>query len=337
MSSSSRSRRPTARAGTTGRSFSCATRALPRAARRPPRGPRRAAALPDERRGRLPRPALPRAALPGDRRRSRGWTSAARSPCCGPPTRGAASTGAGGSRWLLDPVLLDSALQVQVIWARLNWDVTLLPAEIGGHRVMLPAAQRPAPDGEPIRHELRRAARQPGAALPMRPSLPRSRTAACWRRSKASSESGARRSTGWPGRGHDAARRVRAHRRGRHHRDGLPLPGRARRGRLLAQHPRQGRRHLRPARRRPGTRTSTTTRSSRTPTPPTASAAATSARLLRSTRSPTACPRSSVGGEPDQWLALADRAGGARPTPARSSFPGTSASGPRSCSARAPT
>ena len=89
-----------------------------------------------------------------------------------PSDPGRCIEGAGGSRWLLDPVLLDSALQVQVIWARLNWDVTLLPAEIGSHRVMLPAAQRPAPDGEPIRHELRGAARQPGAALPMRPSLP---------------------------------------------------------------------------------------------------------------------------------------------------------------------
>jgi hypothetical protein len=71
-----------------------------------------------------------------------------------PSDPGRCIEGAGGSRWLLDPVLLDSALQVQVIWARLNWDVTLLPAEIGGHRVMLPGAQRPAPDGEPIRHEL---------------------------------------------------------------------------------------------------------------------------------------------------------------------------------------
>ena len=71
-----------------------------------------------------------------------------------PSDPGRCIDGAGGSRWLLDPVLLDSALQVQVIWARLNWDVTLLPAEIGGHRVMLPAAQRSAPDAEPIRHEL---------------------------------------------------------------------------------------------------------------------------------------------------------------------------------------
>jgi hypothetical protein len=58
--------------------------------------------------------------------------------------------GAGGAAWLLDPVMLDSALQVQVLWARLQWDVTLLPAEIGGY-VRLGA---PLP-GERIRHELR--------------------------------------------------------------------------------------------------------------------------------------------------------------------------------------
>jgi NAD(P)-dependent dehydrogenase (short-subunit alcohol dehydrogenase family) len=71
-----------------------------------------------------------------------------------PSDPGRCIEGAAGSRWLLDPVLLDSALQVQVIWARLNWDVTLLPAEIGGHRVLVPAAERPPAAGEPIRHEL---------------------------------------------------------------------------------------------------------------------------------------------------------------------------------------
>ena len=40
--------------------------------------------------------------------------------------------------WLLDPVLLDSALQMQVLWARLQWDVTLLPAEIGGYVLLAP-------------------------------------------------------------------------------------------------------------------------------------------------------------------------------------------------------
>jgi acyl transferase domain-containing protein/NAD(P)H-dependent flavin oxidoreductase YrpB (nitropropane dioxygenase family) len=58
--------------------------------------------------------------------------------------------GAHDAAWLLDPVLLDSALQVQVLWARLQWDVTLLPAQIGGY-VRLSA---PLP-GERVRHELR--------------------------------------------------------------------------------------------------------------------------------------------------------------------------------------
>jgi hypothetical protein len=52
--------------------------------------------------------------------------------------------------WLLDPVLVDCALQMQVIWARLNWDATLLPAMIGGYA----SWTSPQPD-EPVRHELR--------------------------------------------------------------------------------------------------------------------------------------------------------------------------------------
>ena len=48
------------------------------------------------------------------------------------------------------PVLLDSALQVQVLWARLQWDVTLLPAEIGSY-----VRDRRCDRGEPVRHELR--------------------------------------------------------------------------------------------------------------------------------------------------------------------------------------
>jgi acyl transferase domain-containing protein/NAD(P)H-dependent flavin oxidoreductase YrpB (nitropropane dioxygenase family) len=66
---------------------------------------------------------------------------------------------ADGAAWLLDPVLLDSALQVQVLWARLQWDVTLLPAQIGGY-VRLSA---PLP-GERVRHELRI---RPSSSAPM--------------------------------------------------------------------------------------------------------------------------------------------------------------------------
>ncbi|HET8979436.1 MAG TPA: SDR family NAD(P)-dependent oxidoreductase [Solirubrobacteraceae bacterium] len=59
-------------------------------------------------------------------------------------------TGAGEARWLLDPILLDSALQVQVLWARLQWDVTLLPAEIGSYRRLSTPGE-----GERVRHEMR--------------------------------------------------------------------------------------------------------------------------------------------------------------------------------------
>ena len=58
--------------------------------------------------------------------------------------------GAEGLDWLLDPIMIDSALQVQVLWARLQWDVTLLPAQIGAWRGVAARA-----GGEPVRHELR--------------------------------------------------------------------------------------------------------------------------------------------------------------------------------------
>jgi NAD(P)-dependent dehydrogenase (short-subunit alcohol dehydrogenase family) len=58
--------------------------------------------------------------------------------------------GADGSQWLLDPVLLDSALQIQVLWARLQWEVTLLPAQIGRYIKVASALE-----GERVRHELR--------------------------------------------------------------------------------------------------------------------------------------------------------------------------------------
>jgi hypothetical protein len=50
--------------------------------------------------------------------------------------------------WWIDPVTLDCALQLQVIWARLNWGVTLLPARIGAVRPFAPL------DGDAISLEL---------------------------------------------------------------------------------------------------------------------------------------------------------------------------------------
>jgi NAD(P)-dependent dehydrogenase (short-subunit alcohol dehydrogenase family)/acyl carrier protein len=67
-----------------------------------------------------------------------------------PSEAGRCVAGADGLRWLLDPVLLDSALQVQVLWARLQWEVTLLPAEIGSYTWF-----GELPEDEPVRHELR--------------------------------------------------------------------------------------------------------------------------------------------------------------------------------------
>lgn len=55
------------------------------------------------------------------------------------------------ARWILDPVLVDCALQMQVLWARVQWDITPLPASLVVLRRHAPA---PAP-GEPVRHELR--------------------------------------------------------------------------------------------------------------------------------------------------------------------------------------
>ena len=58
--------------------------------------------------------------------------------------------GSDGRPWLIDPVMLDSALQMQVLWARLQWNVTLLPAEIGEYVLLAPVGE-----GETVRHELR--------------------------------------------------------------------------------------------------------------------------------------------------------------------------------------
>jgi hypothetical protein len=56
-----------------------------------------------------------------------------------------------GGGWVLDPVLVDCALQMQVLWARVHWDVTPLPTQIDGWRCF---AQPPSP-GAAVRHELR--------------------------------------------------------------------------------------------------------------------------------------------------------------------------------------
>ena len=62
--------------------------------------------------------------------------------------------------WILDPVLLDCALQVQLVWARVRWDMTLLPLSATSVRRYAAAP----PPGSPIRHELRV---RPGSRAPL--------------------------------------------------------------------------------------------------------------------------------------------------------------------------
>jgi hypothetical protein len=68
-----------------------------------------------------------------------------------PTTPASCLRGAPTADWLLDPVLVDCAFQLQVIWARLQWDVTLLPGAIDS--VVRVASAARAADG--VRHELR--------------------------------------------------------------------------------------------------------------------------------------------------------------------------------------
>jgi NAD(P)-dependent dehydrogenase (short-subunit alcohol dehydrogenase family)/acyl carrier protein len=56
-----------------------------------------------------------------------------------------------GGGWLLDPVLLDCAFQLQVLWARVHWDVTPLPALLARYDRFA----APPSSGRPVRHELR--------------------------------------------------------------------------------------------------------------------------------------------------------------------------------------
>jgi acyl transferase domain-containing protein/NAD(P)H-dependent flavin oxidoreductase YrpB (nitropropane dioxygenase family)/NAD(P)-dependent dehydrogenase (short-subunit alcohol dehydrogenase family) len=58
--------------------------------------------------------------------------------------------------WLFDPVLMDSAFQLQVLWARVNWDITLLPANLESCRRYQRWDESWGSSGAPfIRHEMR--------------------------------------------------------------------------------------------------------------------------------------------------------------------------------------
>jgi hypothetical protein len=68
-------------------------------------------------------------------------SSSTPSDCLSEMTRG---------EWLIDPVVVDCGLQVNVLWARQHWDVTLLPSSLARYRRFAPLSQ-----DAPIRHELR--------------------------------------------------------------------------------------------------------------------------------------------------------------------------------------
>jgi hypothetical protein len=61
-----------------------------------------------------------------------------------------ADTADGTGDWLLDPVVVDSALQLQLVWSRLHWGLTLLPLELAEMTV----TTSPAPRHGLVRHEM---------------------------------------------------------------------------------------------------------------------------------------------------------------------------------------
>ena len=73
------------------------------------------------------------------------------------------------SDWLLDPVVVDSALQLQLVWSRLHWELTLLPLELA--ELTVTTSPTPRHGSDPPRHA--RPRRQRAAAVPGRPRLPR--------------------------------------------------------------------------------------------------------------------------------------------------------------------
>ena len=59
----------------------------------------------------------------------------------------------GTGAWLFDPSVIDSALQMQLIWTRLSWDVTLLPNTL--NRIERFAQAERSAKSQALRHELR--------------------------------------------------------------------------------------------------------------------------------------------------------------------------------------
>ena len=66
-----------------------------------------------------------------------------------PSSPGTCLAAGNGHDWLVDPVVIDSALQLLLIWGRLHWNVTVLPSRIGSFRQFGPLT------GRQIRCEMR--------------------------------------------------------------------------------------------------------------------------------------------------------------------------------------
>ncbi len=66
-----------------------------------------------------------------------------------PSSPQACLAGRSGDAWLLDPIVIDCALQLQVLWGRIHWDITSLPFGIEAYRQFAPLA------GPYIRCEMR--------------------------------------------------------------------------------------------------------------------------------------------------------------------------------------
>ena len=288
----------------------------------------------------LPRPAASRAspdrrpvdrAIGGDARRVRAATVLRRS------ARG---------RWLIDPVMFDSALQLFLLWARAQLDKTTLPsafrAATAASRPVRREARVPHPGARavprsplPSRHRVRRSGRPPagparGHGGHLQPGAQPPGRAAGTDRAGGSS----RDRLSLEGSGEHGGRHGRQGRH-RHRRHGLPVPGRPDLRRVLAEHPSKvdaisdppaavGRgRLLRPDvdRQRPGVLQARRLSSARWPVRPAGHGV---------------MPLAVEGGEPDQWLALQVARAGPRRRRLRATR-SRAARAPRSSSARAPT
>jgi hypothetical protein len=72
-----------------------------------------------------------------------------------PSSPGSCLAGNPSGEWLIDPIVVDSAFQLELIWARLHWDVTLLPAGFHRYRRFGPLSGQATGGQGTIRHELR--------------------------------------------------------------------------------------------------------------------------------------------------------------------------------------